>query len=254
MDDTSSVSNLIDDRNRASALLSGNSDDPKKNTLMVLLAEYDSLRKEVLSRVEALRQAFNYLVVLFGATISGVIYLLKAETLSVNDLTFYLPLLLPLGLAPLGIIFLDNEFMIYRAGFYIYHHLGKRISDLVGEEVLLVEALGFGYLSPPSRKARHILEVTRRSLFVAPSLASILFALYHYDLWWGHAVFSIIFVVDCVLTIVLLGTFVVASLEMKNWRQQTITIPMPKRDVDLKRIPLAIEQLDGQAQQASLVS
>src|SRR5205823_14294172 len=79
------------------------------------LAEYNSLRGEIQIRLQSQSQAFNYLVTLLAATVGGITYLAKEDRV---DLIPQLGLFLPIVIAPLAYIFFDNEFMIFRNGFY----------------------------------------------------------------------------------------------------------------------------------------
>jgi hypothetical protein len=92
------------------------SDDSEriKNAFSCHLAEYNSLRQEVLSRIQTQVQCFNFVLFITGAAITAVITTVNSSQSGNYPLIFLAAgLLLPLFTCPLGYMFFDNEIMIH---------------------------------------------------------------------------------------------------------------------------------------------
>src|SRR4051812_14701550 len=99
-----------------------------------LIAEYNSLRGEVLARIGTQNQCFNFLLIITGAAITAVISTVNAgKEEYLPSVIISVALLLPLVTCPLGYMFFDNVVMIHAIGSHLYHSLYKRMKDLTSD-------------------------------------------------------------------------------------------------------------------------
>jgi hypothetical protein len=165
-----------------------------------------------MARFDNQRQAFNYLVTLLAA-IAG---LLATKTVHVEPEWFFW---LPIIIAPLGFIFFDNELMIWGIVRYTRSHLHNRIVDLMGEaqssNVLMLEKKRFE--NAKTQKCHRVLSLGRWMLFVVPTVASIIYAA-TYASAWRQSYYVILFLVDCIITILLLWGMLQAASEQNVWK------------------------------------
>lgn len=174
----------------------------------VYIAEFESLRDEVFSRFEFQRQAFNYLMALFGAFVA----ILAAEDKLHIDQRFVL--VVPLISSPLCYIFFDNEILIWSIGRYINEELTPKLSTYLDTDVLLLERRRGLYLTNSIKTLHSFLSVGRWILFFIPSVAPIILS---FKNGWtqGSALFTIILVADIVLTLILIWA-VVSTIKMRQ--------------------------------------
>lgn len=178
------------------------------------IAEYNSLRAEILVRLQSQGQAFSYLVTALAATVGGITYLMKENR---YDLIPELGLFLPLVVAPLAFIFFDNELMIFRNGFLIHKHLKHEILQNIGQNVFLLEERGTD-LGRFNIGVHRILSFGRWLLFVLPVLGPIVYALGDVARWSSSPAYTVILILDCLVAGVLLLAIGAGVLVQGRWR------------------------------------
>jgi hypothetical protein len=92
------------------------------DNVKITLAEYNTLRQEILGRLQSQSQTFAQTIVIIGGVITLIAAILRIDGASLEQLTPALALLAifaPLVLVPLSMIFFDNEIMIFTLGKYI---------------------------------------------------------------------------------------------------------------------------------------
>jgi hypothetical protein len=128
--------------------------DPNKtNVLNAFLAEYNTLRSELLGRIQTQNQTFNFLLIIVGASITAVITTANSNRPeNLVPVTFAVVLLLPLVTCPLAYMFFDNELMIHAIGSYIYWDRRLKFIELTSNEHLFGSITDFKYLPPSTHK------------------------------------------------------------------------------------------------------
>ena len=151
--------------------------DPNKtNIFNAYLAEYNTLRSEVLARIQTQNQAFNFLLIIVGASITAVITTANsAAHWNLVPVTFAIVLLLPLVTCPLAYMFFDNELMIHAIGSYIYWDRRLRFINLTDEKHLFGSVADFKFLPPSTSKVFHPISRGRWVLFCIPTFLPIVF-------------------------------------------------------------------------------
>ncbi|HET8550020.1 MAG TPA: hypothetical protein VFL57_18545 [Bryobacteraceae bacterium] len=133
----------------------------------LLLKEHDLLGGDLASRVERQSQAFNLVVVVVGATITGIGALLgtnakwHAETATAFLLAFEICVVLAGSMcmtAPLALLFFDDELMIFAAVAYIKHEWKPALRDAAtsAEQVIAPRKLFDGDFSWKHAKVNDI--------------------------------------------------------------------------------------------------
>ena len=135
----------------------------------------------------------------------GITYLAKENRV---DLIPQLGLFLPIVIAPLAYIFFDNEFMIFRNGFYISNYLRGQVSEVTDETILMVEKIGFRYLGVFNRDVFRLLSFGRWILFVVPTLGPVIYSLAYLQNWTvtNKVIVEIDFIFAYVLVIAIIST------------------------------------------------
>lgn len=115
------------------------SDSSADSELAILLSEYTVLRQDIEERIDGQRQLTNLTVVLIGAGIGLIGYLISTTTewRLWNDLLRMFFLITPMFFAVLMWIFLREDAHIYLAVLYTSVVLRERIERLVGVSELL---------------------------------------------------------------------------------------------------------------------
>jgi len=118
--------------------------------------------------------------------------------------------------APLGFIFFDNELMLHANGFYVFKFLGKRISQLVKDDVLLVERERKVSLGKPTWIVHRWLSVGRWILFLGPVIGPMIYIVTSTDYWWKYP-YVLVFAADCALTLILISGTIAAFRVNQIW-------------------------------------
>lgn len=149
------------------------------------LAEYNSLRSEVLARFQTQNQAFNFLLIVLGAAITAVISTANSDTPeNLASVILSVALLLPLATCPLGYMFFDNELMIHAIGSYIYYDRRKKLESLTGHPHFFGTLTDFKHLPPSTNSVFHPISRGRWLLFCIPAFIPLLFTpLYAFTRW-----------------------------------------------------------------------
>jgi len=187
---------------------------PDNRVLEPFLVEYESLRAEIFSRLDSQRQAFQYLVAILAATVG--LYAAKQEAQIDWDLVL---LALPVVVAPFGFIFFDNEFMIFRNGFYIQNHLRLRISEIVGHsDVLAVEKKGFRCLYDTTCFIHSWVSYGRWSLFLLPTLGPSVYALLSPNVCLCVFRYGFLLILDFLFSLLLISAVIATMREHRKWK------------------------------------
>ncbi len=201
----------------------------KDPVLAAHLAEYQSLRQEVTSRFDWQRQAFAYLAVIAtaGAT------LISASTRGFPLALSPLAVLLPLITVPLGLIFFDNELVIWGMYHYLGTHLRRNIgARIAGMEpgntdhrwVLMLEQRRFHDLPDMIRSCHQLLSIGRWFFFLVPTVGPIIYASVHIGDWWDgayHWWYRSFYVLDYLLLLALLwGIAMAIRARRLVWKAQ----------------------------------
>jgi hypothetical protein len=161
-------------------------DETMKLTIEVKLAEYNSLREEILVRLESHSEAFNYLLLAIGAAITAV---LTAAAQKV-DIGFILPalaLLLPAVTIPLAFIFFDHEMVMDAIGSHLHCSLRPSLHRLLNTHDVLHSVWEFKHLPASTQRVHVRVMIGRWALFlsttVLPILCLIAYTAFHWG-WW----------------------------------------------------------------------
>jgi hypothetical protein len=175
------------------------------NVFNAYIAEYNSLRAEVLARVQTQNQTFNFLLVILGASITAIITTANsAKPEHLPPVILAVALLLPLITCPLAYMFFDNELMIHAIGSYIYYDRRRKIADITGDPHLFESIADFKYLPPSTHSVFHPISRGRWILFCIPAYVPLVFVpLYVYTRRDILAGYSIIIVASAVFVYVL---------------------------------------------------
>ena len=177
----------------------------KDRALDVYLEEYKSLRAEVLARVQTQNQAFNFLFLIMGATITAVIAAANSaisaeppQPAHLESVINGVALLLPLVTAPLGFIFFDNEIMIHAIGSYLYYgDGGALVHSKTGNAKVFGGVMSFEYLPRKTNTLHHQVSSSRWLLFLVPIVLPILWLcgrmVERWDWWSSYSLTTIIF-------------------------------------------------------------
>lgn len=188
------------------------------SVLEPFLAEYESLRAEIFSRLDSQRQAFQYLVAILAAALG--LYAAKKE--AQIDWDFVL-LGLPVIVAPFGFIFFDNELMIFRNGFYIQEHLRPRISEIVGHpDVLAVENKGFGCLYSSTCFVQAGVSYGRWSLFLLPTIVPPIYVLFSPGVDFHVLRYCFLLIIDLLFALLLVAAVIATMREHQKWKGATV--------------------------------
>lgn len=146
------------------------------NVFNAYLAEYNTLRSEVLARIQTQNQAFNFLLIIVGASITAVITTANSDApWNLVPVTFAIALLLPLVTCPLAYMFFDNELMIHAIGSYIYWDRRVRFVELTNDKHLFGSVADFKFLPPTTSKVFHPISRGRWYLFCIPTFLPVVF-------------------------------------------------------------------------------
>lgn len=192
-----------------------NSDSNNTNAFNAYLAEYNTLRAEVLARIQTQNQTFNFLLIIVGAGITAVITTANSNNPSnITPVTFAVVLLLPLVTCPLAYMFFDNELMIHAIGSYLYWDRRLKFVALTREEHVFGSVTDFSYLPPSTHKVFQPISRGRWFLFCVPTFLPIVFVpFYAYAKWatvqnYANIVkvsAAIIFLLDVLEVVILAG-------------------------------------------------
>lgn len=160
--------------------------------LDVYLAEYNSLRAEIIARTQTQNQVLNFLLIIIGAATSANVAGINAG-INVNLILLITALLLPLITFPLAFIFFDAEIMIHAVGSHLHENLRKYIGSVVeadkleGARLAFKSTLDFEHLNSTTKATQHWLSIGRWFIFLIPTLMPVL-SLILYSLedwgWW----------------------------------------------------------------------
>ncbi len=191
--------------------------------LEVHMAEYNSLRDEVLARLEGQRQAVNFLLVALAGTLSAFMVsidktsVLQSYSLDLREWAAMVGLLVPMIAGPLIFMFFDNEFMMFRNGYHILHHIKPDCETMVGEGVLEADVKGFECLLPPSVWAHTLVSYARWIMFFIPTALPVIFG-YQYLDHWDRSFWDLVWWIDLAVTLLLLSAVVMALAEQLRWK------------------------------------
>jgi hypothetical protein len=204
-------------------------DSNKSNILNAYLAEYNTLRSELLARIQTQNQAFNFLLVIVGAAITAIITTANsANSAHLVSVSLAIALLLPLITCPLAYMFFDNELMIHAIGSYIYWDRRLRFIELTGDSSLFKSIADFSYLPPSTPSVFQPISRGRWYLFCIPTFIPLVFVpLYIYVRWAALPNYStvieasavIIFLLD-VLEVVLLARAIIWVFNNNRYQHQ----------------------------------
>jgi hypothetical protein len=160
--------------------------DPNKtNVFNAYLAEYNTLRSEVLARIQTQNQTFNFLLIVVGASITAIITTANSDKpWNLVPVTFAVVLLLPLVTCPLAYMFFDNELMIHAIGSYLYWDRRLKFVAFTGDEHLFRSISDFKFLPPSTHKVFQPISRGRWYLFCVPAFLPLVFVpFYTYAKW-----------------------------------------------------------------------
>lgn len=146
------------------------------NLFNAYLAEYNTLRSEVLARIQTQNQAFNFLLIIVGASITAIITTANSNNPSnLVPVTFAIVLLLPLISCPLAYMFFDNELMIHAIGSYLYWDRRLKFIKLTEDGQVFRSITDFNFLPPSTQKVFQPISYGRWYLFCIPTFLPVLF-------------------------------------------------------------------------------
>lgn len=151
--------------------------DPQSSprAIDIYIAEYNSLRAELLARVQTQNQAFNFLLIVTAAAITAVITTANSDAGEyLAPIFLAVTLMLPLATCPLAFIFFDNEIMIHAIGSYLHYDRRPNIMELVRNQNILGSPLAFQYLPPSTHKIFPAISRGRWVLFCLPTFIPLL--------------------------------------------------------------------------------
>ena len=178
------------------------------------LAEYNTLRSELLARIQTQNQTFNFLLIVVGASITAVITTANSGKPNLVPVTFAVVLLLPLVTCPLAYMFFDNELMIHAIGSYLYWDRRLKFIALTGDEHVFGSITDFRFLPASTHKVFQPISRGRWYLFCIPTFLPIVFVpFYTYAKWatmqnYSNGVMAlavVVLVVDIVEVVILAG-------------------------------------------------
>jgi hypothetical protein len=151
--------------------------DPNKtNIFNAYLAEYNTLRTEVLARISTQNQCFNFLLIIVGASITAIITTANSNNpANLRPVTFAIALLLPLITCPLAYMFFDNELMIHAIGSYLYWDRRVRFIELTKDDAVFKSITDFRFLPPSTLAVFRPISRGRWYLFCIPTFLPVLF-------------------------------------------------------------------------------
>jgi hypothetical protein len=148
----------------------------KTNILNAYLAEYNTLRAELLGRIQTQNQTFNFLLIIVGASVTAIITTANSDKpWNLVPITFAIILLLPLVTCPLAYMFFDNELMIHAIGSYIYWDRRLKFINLTGDEHLFKSITDFKFLPQSTAKVFQPISRGRWYLFCIPTFLPVIF-------------------------------------------------------------------------------
>lgn len=134
------------------------------------LAEYNSLRQEVLSRIQTQVQCFNFVLIITGGAITAVVSTVNSAKPDLYPVVFLaVGLMLPLFTCPLAYMFFDNEIMIHGIGSYLYYHSNRQMKLLTNDPSVFGNILAFPFLPPSTGKVFPPISAGRWLLFALPA-------------------------------------------------------------------------------------
>lgn len=165
----------------------------EKKLLDIFLAEYNSLRAEIIARTQTQNQVLNFLLIIIGATISAVVVSANSN-INMRLVLLIVALFLPLITFPLAFIFFDAEIMIHAVGSHLHENLRKNISNIVevdkpqDERLVFASTWDFEHLDTTTKARQHLLSIGRWWIFLVPTFIPVL-ALVIYSIenwgWWS---------------------------------------------------------------------
>ena len=146
------------------------------NLFNAYLAEFNTLRSELLARIQTQNQAFNFLLIIVGASITAIITTANSNNPSnLVPVTFAIVLLLPLITCPLAYMFFDNELMIHAIGSYIYWDRRLKFIELTNDQNLFRSITDFNFLPGSTRRVFQPISRGRWYLFCIPTFLPVVF-------------------------------------------------------------------------------
>lgn len=207
------------------------SDPNKTNVFNAYIAEYNTLRSELLARIQTQNQAFNFLLIIVGAAITAIITTANSEkSANLVPVVLAIALLLPLVTCPLAYMFFDNELMIHAIGSYIYWDMRVRFIELTNDPSLFKSISDFSYLPPSTRSVFQPISRGRWYLFCIPTFLPLIFTpIYIYVKWASLPNYSsvieisaiIIFLLDVLEAFILLRAIIWVFVNNKYQHQLT---------------------------------
>lgn len=190
-------------------------DSNNTNVFNAYLAEYNTLRSELLARIQTQNQTFNFLLIILGAGITAIISTANSDKPgNLVPVTFAVVLLLPLIACPLAYMFFDNELMIHAIGSYLYWDRRLRFIALTRDDQLFRSITDFNFLPPSTHKVFQPISRGRWYLFCIPTFLPIAFLPVYTLLKWAslpnyssfiEVTAIIIFLLDVVEVYILVG-------------------------------------------------
>jgi hypothetical protein len=178
--------------------------EDQKALLQTYLAEYSSLRQEITTRLQALHQAVNFILIIIGAAVTAI--LAASQHGMIETVSIILALFLPIVVAPLAFIFFDQEITMDAIWSYIQMNLRPRIIAVVGDSNILGNIWEFRYMHHSSWKIYHRLLIGRWLLFLIPTLLPLIYFVaytaakwnwWHNYVIWGTAVDAYVLTAFC---------------------------------------------------------
>jgi hypothetical protein len=177
------------------------------------LAEYNSLRGEVMSRVQTQSQALTNVLIVIGVAITILVAGFEGK-IALSSAIVIIGLFLPLVTFPLAFIFFDAEIMIHAIGSLIYHDLRLRVAKQIsGDDKRVFESIiDFRHLdNQPTKQLQHWLSVGRWGIFVVttffPTLGIAVYTITEWDITTVsifHILGFVLFAANCVAGVLLL--------------------------------------------------
>jgi hypothetical protein len=141
-----------------------------KDLIPVYMAEYTSLRTEVIARLTAQTQAANHVLVMLGAVIAATVAMLNASMLGkeVEWIIVAAATFLPIGAVSLFSVFTEHDLMIRAIGSFIYYDRRERLRSLTGDDAILGSVFDFRHLARSTRFTHGRFGLIRHFLFYLP--------------------------------------------------------------------------------------
>jgi hypothetical protein len=164
-----------DDASRAASTTPAERSPSVHPALQVHLAEYTSLRTEVLNRMATQSQAFNYLLIVIGAAATALVTSLDQTRIRYfPEVVLIVSIVLPLIAAPLGFLFFDNEMAVHAIGSYLAETWVPRTRPMVQDAEILGNIWAFVGLPPHSSRLHRRLSQGRWVLFALPTVMPVI--------------------------------------------------------------------------------